>query len=166
MFFFPSVQQFCHPNPCYNGGTCRQSTNQKRSLSDGKPWWCECSTGYMGPHCQGNTVKIRNFRFYCESSSPSPLSPPSSQLPLSSPSSSPLLSPPQSQLPLSPPQSPPSSSPLSPPSSSPSLNDQIQLLEMDLCLMRLCQNGGTCLSVKGQTKCLCPPTYRGKYCQG
>ncbi|CAB3984315.1 fibropellin-1-like isoform X2, partial [Paramuricea clavata] len=83
------IQQFCHPNPCYNGGTCRQSTNQKRSLSGGKPWWCECSTGYMGPHCQ----------------------------------------------------------------------------EMDLCLMRLCQNGGTCLSVKGQTKCLCPPTYRGKYCQ-
>ena len=51
---FP-VQQFCHPNPCYNGGTCHQSTKKKRALvSSGKPWWCECSTGYMGPHCQGN----------------------------------------------------------------------------------------------------------------
>ncbi|XP_028405966.1 neurogenic locus notch homolog protein 1-like isoform X2 [Dendronephthya gigantea] len=83
------VQQFCHPNPCYNGGTCRQSTNQKRALPVGKPWWCECPSGYMGHDCQ----------------------------------------------------------------------------DMDLCLMRLCQNGGTCLSVQGKTKCLCSPAFGGKYCQ-
>lgn len=58
--FLSLVQQFCHPNPCYNGGTCRQSTNQKRALSGGKPWWCECPSGYMGHDCQGLMIVIDN----------------------------------------------------------------------------------------------------------
>lgn len=38
---------YCHPNPCRNGGTCRE-VNQDVS--------CTCSSAFKGPRCQGNLV--------------------------------------------------------------------------------------------------------------
>ncbi|CAH3141149.1 unnamed protein product [Pocillopora meandrina] len=38
----------CHPNPCENGGTCRENDTLETSQSD---WWCECPKGYSGKRC-------------------------------------------------------------------------------------------------------------------
>ena len=39
-----SHQSFCHPNPCYNGGTCSEAITG---------FSCECPSDYTGPFCKG-----------------------------------------------------------------------------------------------------------------
>lgn len=43
----------CHPNPCENGGTCRDEDAVDSHQSD---WWCECPKGYSGRRCHGMFV--------------------------------------------------------------------------------------------------------------
>ena len=40
----------CHPNPCENGGTCRDEDAVDSHQAD---WWCECPKGYSGKRCHG-----------------------------------------------------------------------------------------------------------------
>lgn len=40
----------CHPNPCENGGTCRDEDAVDSHQPD---WWCECQKGYSGRRCHG-----------------------------------------------------------------------------------------------------------------
>ena len=39
-----SHQSFCHPNPCYNGGTCSEAISG---------FSCACPSDYTGPFCKG-----------------------------------------------------------------------------------------------------------------
>ena len=39
-----SHQSFCHPNPCYNGGTCSEAITG---------FSCACPSDYTGPFCKG-----------------------------------------------------------------------------------------------------------------
>ncbi|KAL9961874.1 hypothetical protein ACROYT_G030906, partial [Oculina patagonica] len=43
----PKISQ-CHPNPCENGGTCRDEDAADSHQPD---WWCECPKGYSGRRC-------------------------------------------------------------------------------------------------------------------
>ncbi|XP_076448638.1 uncharacterized protein LOC143285265 [Babylonia areolata] len=42
MSVFPDIDE-CHPNPCRNGGTCRDVVNS---------YTCDCLTGFSGAHCE------------------------------------------------------------------------------------------------------------------
>ena len=48
--FLLKENPFCHPNPCLNGGTCREEETED---PDKKEWWCECAKGYNGKYCNG-----------------------------------------------------------------------------------------------------------------